>query len=301
MAERDCTCAQCGSGYLADSRKRYCSDSCKWKAADARRPNRGPKPHAIRGPFVCSHCRSEYRTRRPIGEGERYCSRECSFSAMKNGGASDRQIQALKASTVMRSEIAALARIRAAWLHGSTDYADCKDCGKRYRKRANKARCIRCVNGLTARIRPCTHCGLSFEQARRWQRLCSEWCAQAAKKAAAAKGRSKLRATDQGKAKRRAEKNRYKSLRRSRVGASGESIDPIAVFERDGWRCHICKQRTPKKLRGSTEDRAPELDHIITLFDGGSHTWANVACACRQCNGEKGARSLGQLNLGWAA
>lgn len=84
-------------------------------------------------------------------------------------------------------------------------------------------------------------------------------------------------------------------------GAASERIDPIKVFERDKWRCHLCRAKTPQKLRGTHDPRAPELDHIVTLADGGAHTWGNVACACRQCNCSKGATSRGQLGLGLAA
>lgn len=69
------------------------------------------------------------------------------------------------------------------------------------------------------------------------------------------------------------------------------------VFDRDGWKCHICGTKTPKKNRGTYKDDAPELEHIISLADGGSHTWGNVACACRKCNISKGARSYGQLGF----
>ena len=93
-----------------------------------------------------------------------------------------------------------------------------------------------------------------------------------------------------------------KAKRRARErGLEADQIDPIAVFERDKWRCHICNTKTSKKDRGSFKDSAPELDHIVTLSDGGTHTWGNVACACRKCNQAKGASSFGQLGLAIAA
>ena len=85
--------------------------------------------------------------------------------------------------------------------------------------------------------------------------------------------------------------------RAKRANAIYQSIKPIEVFERDNWRCHICHIKTPKELRGTFEPNAPELDHIVTLAEGGSHTYGNVACACRACNGKKGAKSLGQLKF----
>lgn len=78
---------------------------------------------------------------------------------------------------------------------------------------------------------------------------------------------------------------------------NNDAIDPIKVCERDGWKCHICGVSTPRKLRGTTADRAPEVDHIVTLADGGPHSYSNVACACRKCNRTKGAKSFGQLLL----
>lgn len=92
----------------------------------------------------------------------------------------------------------------------------------------------------------------------------------------------------------RAAKTKQNVSRRASTNA-GDRIDPISVFERDNWRCHLCRRSTPKRLRGTCDPRAPELDHVVTLADGGQHTWSNVACACRQCNGRKGAKSLGQL------
>lgn len=93
-----------------------------------------------------------------------------------------------------------------------------------------------------------------------------------------------------------------KAKRRARIReAEAQSIDPIRVFERDKWKCHICGRKTPRAKRGTIEDDAPELDHLISLAEGGTHTWGNVACSCRKCNGEKGANSFGQLGLPIAA
>lgn len=79
-----------------------------------------------------------------------------------------------------------------------------------------------------------------------------------------------------------------------------EVIDPIKVFERDRWLCHLCKKITDRNKRGLMVDTAPELDHIVTMAEGGGHTWGNVACSCRRCNRHKGSHSMGQLlfNIG---
>jgi len=90
-----------------------------------------------------------------------------------------------------------------------------------------------------------------------------------------------------------------KARRRARTrGAHCESINPIDVFVRDGWTCRICGDKTPRSLRGTFDDKAPELDHIIPLAAGGTHTWDNVQCACRACNISKGSGAMNdQLRL----
>jgi len=86
-----------------------------------------------------------------------------------------------------------------------------------------------------------------------------------------------------------------KARRRARLkGCDSERVDPIKVFDRDKWRCALCGVKTPQALRGSYDDRAPELDHIIPLSLGGSHTYINTQCACRRCNGLKSNRPMGQ-------
>ncbi len=86
-----------------------------------------------------------------------------------------------------------------------------------------------------------------------------------------------------------------KARRRARIlGLPHDSIDPLSVFDRDGWQCRMCGVATPITLRGTHQPTAPELDHIVALALGGSHTWANVQCACRRCNGLKGAMEIGE-------
>ena len=72
---------------------------------------------------------------------------------------------------------------------------------------------------------------------------------------------------------------------RRRFGVECAHVEPLVVFDRDGWRCQICGKATPKERRGSHYPNAPELDHRIPLSRGGSHTYDNVQCSCRRCNG----------------
>lgn len=89
-----------------------------------------------------------------------------------------------------------------------------------------------------------------------------------------------------------------KGIERARLRfAKVERVDPMEVFDRDRWRCHLCGIKAPKRLRGTYHANAPELDHIIPLAAGGEHSMRNTACSCRKCNGAKGAKPMGQLRL----
>lgn len=84
-----------------------------------------------------------------------------------------------------------------------------------------------------------------------------------------------------------------KSRRRARIrNTKNDSIDPFDVFDAADWTCYLCGEQTPKALRGTHDNRAPELDHIHPLSKGGTHTLDNVACACRKCNQIKGDNLL---------
>ena len=91
----------------------------------------------------------------------------------------------------------------------------------------------------------------------------------------------------------------YEATKRARTrGGRVEAVKAFIVFERDGWRCRLCGVPTPKRLRGLRVANAPELDHVVPLARGGTHTWDNVQCACMHCNRSKNATTRGQLGLG---
>lgn len=61
-------------------------------------------------------------------------------------------------------------------------------------------------------------------------------------------------------------------------------VDPVDVFERDNWRCAICRRPAPRELMGRDHHLAPTLDHRIPLKKRGHHTMENTRCAHSQCN-----------------
>lgn len=74
---------------------------------------------------------------------------------------------------------------------------------------------------------------------------------------------------------------------------------PISICTRDKWRCQLCGVSTPRRLRGTYDMRAPEVDHIIPFGAPNcpGHVWSNVQCACRKCNIAKSVKPLGQMRL----
>jgi 5-methylcytosine-specific restriction endonuclease McrA len=94
-------------------------------------------------------------------------------------------------------------------------------------------------------------------------------------------------------------KAKYKDARkRARaLGVYYEYVNPLKVFKRDGWCCQLCGKKLKPKHRGTYRDDAPELDHIIPWAQGGEHSYRNTQLACRKCNAEKGAQSIGQMLL----
>lgn len=110
------------------------------------------------------------------------------------------------------------------------------------------------------------------------------------------------------KCKNRTKRKKYGHSYRSRCRKYGVYYDPTVtkekVIERDNGICQICgKVCDPFDLRwGIYGPDNPTVDHIIALKNGGTHTWDNVQCACRECNSYKRdlteERKLEWLGLG---
>lgn len=68
-----------------------------------------------------------------------------------------------------------------------------------------------------------------------------------------------------------------------------ERVNPHDIYERDGWRCHICR-RSVLRDKAWPHPRSPSIDHLIPLTRGGAHEPTNVKAACLRCNVSKGNR-----------
>lgn len=113
--------------------------------------------------------------------------------------------------------------------------------------------------------RTCRACGVDFNP-RSNQVLCSPEC-------------------------RKAELGRYGD-HRSRAtywGVEFESVDRLAVFERDNWTCGICELPVDRGLK-YPDPGYPTLDHITPMSLGGGHVYGNLQLAHFYCNTVKGNR-----------
>jgi 5-methylcytosine-specific restriction endonuclease McrA len=80
--------------------------------------------------------------------------------------------------------------------------------------------------------------------------------------------------------------------RRARLrGVKLEEVRPIDVFERDNWRCGICRKRIGKKTR-YPNPRCATVDHVIPLDSGGEHSMRNVRAAHFACNSTRGVQPI---------
>jgi hypothetical protein len=240
-------------------------------------PRVGPRPGRLRGPFWCKCCGSEYQTRRPKGEGELFCSRGCSFDYKH-----ERKIK-----RKLRLEHDSPA-------HTKIYISNCVECDGPILGRTEKSLCSQACSVQNASRKhllrmkaahqadPSKHlarCVCGVESCRLYgmkNRLCPP-CADDRKREGRREYKKRCGGTHISRAK--------------HYGCDYVQFDPLTTLQRDGWRCRICDCSTPERLRGTQDDNAPELDHIIPLAVGGKHTPENTQCLCRVCNSIKGTQS----------
>jgi hypothetical protein len=80
-------------------------------------------------------------------------------------------------------------------------------------------------------------------------------------------------------------------------GVEYEDICRRTVYERDGWRCGICRQPISQDAKYPAPGFAT-LDHIEPMSLGGPHLYVNVQAAHLRCNVKKSRTGCGdQLAL----
>lgn len=253
-------CPQCG-GSVASNGSTFCSRECQWASM------------RTRPVLTCAGCGAAFvKRRRSSKDAQRYCSRSCSVTARRRWASKADARRARKArATARRREANGIGKPRV-----------CIGCANSFI--AKSVTHVRCTPTCQAAqpdkaSRTCRQCAATFTPKYGDKRrvFCSARCLRRSVKPQGGKSDRK---------------------RARRAGVEYEPVSRLKVFARDGWRCQVCGRTTPKRLKGTLHERAPELDHRVPLAMGGAHAYHNCQLACRKCNGEKGGhRVAGQADL----
>lgn len=171
-------------------------------------------------------------------------------------------------------------RCRAKWLRASNKACPvvaCFRCGTLFHERGPKKYCTASCRTLhrsqlasSASNRECRNCGRIFRGPSN-KKYCTIRCRNQAR-------------------------DRTKRFLRRLAVRTGDHITVFELGQRDGWRCHLCGRQVPQR-RHRNRNNDPEIDHLVPISDGGSHTWDNVALAHRQCNNDRGCVGAAQLRM----
>lgn len=287
---RDVECATCGCVFTAfRSTRRYCP-ACAYARTLERNRSRVREDWSRRQ-AICAHCGAPSHSRfcsTRCGTLARYAGKrnmQCAISGCERdtGGRSMCNTHRIRSrlgiatcefghcdAPAVKGE-ATCAPHRPATC--AVVYATCH-CGALYvKRRTTSIHCRRRAPKTQPTERPCVVCGVAFSSTGQRIICHSEACRK-----------RRLRQGDYYKRRKKIDKH----VRRARLkGVEAERIDPIVVYERDGWRCQLCGKRV---LRGIDPQHAmsASLDHIVPLAAGGAHVMSNVQLAHRVCNTRKG-------------
>lgn len=253
----------------------------------------------------CSLCGKSFEATRRGGKPQKYCSRECTKKAaniaFRDRNRPDRPTTCAECGgPVVALQVgaprkfcsdackmrASNRRQRRAWLPLAQPAVKvCAHCGQAFTAKSRNR--IYCYDKFCAqaayqarlgagerRVGPrtatCDGCGTAFETVRPEARWCSKTCAN----------------------------RHWGNVRaRQRGTASEAKYTDLEIFERDGWRCHLCKKLVRRDVPRTHPDGAT-IDHLVPTSLGGPDEPANVATAHWKCNRDKRARPMGeQLRL----
>lgn len=235
-----------------------CSEKCRRKVANANFTKKNAPVKAI----TCSDCGAEI-AHLDIGRPRKYCSDGCKQRATNRAQNRRRQPVSVQPDR------------------------DC-ECGRRFApSRRDQTYCSPvCTRNASQRRRyrgeplrqgvafkkTCVECGSAFTA----QKINAKWCSPICR----------IRTN-----------SRDSSRRRGPVDPNRKPYADREIFERDGWRCHLCKKLVKRTVLRSHPDGAT-IDHIVPRSQGGADAPENVATAHLRCNLSKGVRAMNeQLRL----
>lgn len=241
--------------------------------------------------LTCAGC-GAFMSRKPVGPPPKWCSRSCKEAAYRAG---DRYKALLASKRAARVPSRLEVECEGCRAQFTAQRKDTRFCSERCRERARPERCsnhpdrpVR-AKGLcftcykTARyasgeatkyaLEVCPTCSTTFAPTRRPQTYCSLLCRSG--------GSFKRAYTEAERAKSRERRRHRRALKR---GVDAESFTDVEIYERDGWRCGVCRRKVNPRNKWP-HPMSPSLDHVIPVTEvGTSHTRANVRLAHLRCN-----------------
>lgn len=273
-------CEYCGAEFTGRRVRRWCGWKCRSRSMGVKAATEILGKAACRQTHTCEHCRGQFQPKR-AGRAT-FCSRACAFA--------HRTANALPSDVLI-----ARRQARGDSARKTFEPISCRACGERFTPLSKRhyfcsGACRPSQKRDDAeRVELCKDCGAECMVAKWGHRRCAS-CADKRHAASRVRQVEKSKASGVRAAHRKARKIKVRGVR-------VEPVNPLTVLSRDGWRCQLCGIATPRKLRGTFEPNAPEVDHIVPIAQGGEHSYRNTQCACRKCNITKGAKILGQMRL----
>lgn len=139
----------------------------------------------------------------------------------------------------------------------------------------------------------CEACGTQYRRYRATQRWCSRACSGPNKTGAGPRGGLSPEARERRRLYWQ-EKNRRR--RAAKRGGASEAYTTAEIAVRDRFTCRLCGKRVAMK-QVVPHPKAPTIDHVVPVSEGGDDTRANVQLAHFLCNSVKGPRGSQQLAL----
>ncbi len=246
---------------MADRPCKVCGKQCgrgcqTCSIACARSLNRRPESK-------CKQCGTLFQ---PKGTGRiTFCGRDCSFAHKRENAKGEQKAP----------RVPIVCRVCGGLFVG---LMFAKDCSVACRKQSTRIAAMRSKPRLTKPRTSCLHCGGPINRTRYVRLYCSNKCCKMACE------------------KRYNQANGYYHRIKARVHSSVgcERFHPNEVFERDGWRCQICRKPVDKTKK-HPHPKAPTIDHIVPVSKGGKHSMSNVQCAHSRCNSLR--RDVGEAQL----
>lgn len=251
-------CVRCGGVFKSrhgGKPQKFCSTSCRVASGrDAEREVARLRPTTQ--VVTCTECglTLQVSTR---GTPRKFCSQAC---ARRTHNRRQNRARLPLASPASRN----CAHCGGQFVAKSRDRIYCYN--QTCRQAAYQARKVQGVRLVKSHLVKCDGCGNAFTSLRPEARWCSKQCA-----------------------------NRHWGNVRSRQRAlpSAAKYTDLQIFERDRWRCHLCRKRVRKDVSRLHPDGAT-IDHLVPISQGGIDEPANVATAHWKCNQSKGVTAMGE-------